>query len=98
MRLHLVTQLSRKLKAQILNNSKMERIGLKQDVIASIKSNSLLYGKVGNELKMAPTTLIKLLYDNDKRLTQAGVLKILGKHLGKKQNELLEEIRETNLI
>jgi len=76
----------------------MERTGLKQDVLKSIKSDSMLYGKVGDELNMAPTSLLKLLYDNDKRLTQIGVLKILSKHLGKKQNELLEEIRETNLV
>lgn len=71
---------------------------LKQEVLAAIKSDSILYGKIGGELNMSPASLPRLIYDNDKRLTQAGVLKILSKHLGKKQSELIETIRATNLV
>ena len=73
----------------------MEREVLKQDILNKIKSDSMLYGKIGAELKMSPTSLPKLIYDKDNRLTQRGVLRILSEHLNKNQEDLLEVITET---
>lgn len=69
----------------------MEREVLKQWVLDKIKSDSMLYGKIGAELKMSPASLPKLIYEKDNRLTQRGVLRILCEHLKiKKQDDLLE--------
>lgn len=73
----------------------MEREVLKQDILNKIKSDSMLYGKIGAELKMSPTSLPKLIYDKDNRLTQRGVLRILSEHLNVNQEDLLEVITET---
>ena len=69
----------------------MEREVLKQAVLDKIKSDSMLYGKVGAELKISPASLPRLIYDKDNRLTQRGVLRILCEHLNiENQNDLLE--------
>jgi hypothetical protein len=70
---------------------------LKQEILDNIKRDPILFGRVAEALGVAPTTLPRIIYDNDRKLTQIGVLKVLGKHLKKSQNDLLEEIRETNL-
>jgi len=70
----------------------MEREVLKQGVLDKIKSDPMLYGKIGAELKISPTSLPRLIYDKDNRLTQRGVLRILCEHLKiKKQDDLLEK-------
>lgn len=75
----------------------MEREVLKQDILNKIKSDSMLYGKIGAELKMSPTSLPKLIYDKDNRLTQRGVLRILCEHLNIiNQDDLLETISESD--
>ena len=74
----------------------MEREGLKQDILNKIKSDPMLYGKIAAELRLSPTTLPKLIYDRDNRLTQRGVLRILSEHLNVGNSEdLLEMILET---
>ena len=74
----------------------MEREVLKQSVLDKIKSDSMLYGKVGAELKISPASLPRLIYDKDNRLTQRGVLRILSEHLNiENQNDLLEVIIES---
>lgn len=74
----------------------MEREVLKQEILDKIKSDSMLYGKVGAELKISPASLPRLIYDKDNRLTQRGVLSILSEHLKiKNQEDLLEVITES---
>lgn len=74
----------------------MEREVLKQDILDKIKSDSMLYGKIGAELKISPASLPRLIYDKDNRLTQRGVLRILSEHLDiKNQNDLLEVVTES---
>jgi hypothetical protein len=76
----------------------MERQVLKQGILDEIKKDAMLYGKIGAELGISPTSLPRLLYSNDKRLTQINVLRILCEHLKiEDQNDLFEKIRETNL-
>ena len=73
----------------------MEREVLKQDILDKIKSVPMLYGKVGEELKISPASLPRLIYDKDNRLTQRGVLRILCEHLKiENQEDLLEVITE----
>jgi hypothetical protein len=72
----------------------MEREVLKQWVLDKIKSDAMLYGKIGAELKMSPASLPKLIYDKDNRLTQRGVLRILSEHLN---IENKEDLLETEL-
>jgi hypothetical protein len=76
----------------------MEQQVLKQEILDEIKRDSMLYGKIGAELDISPTSLPRLLYSNDKRLTQINVLRILSEHLKINQNDLFEKIRETNLV
>jgi hypothetical protein len=74
----------------------MEREVLKQEILDRIKSDSMLYGKVGAELKISPASLPRLIYDKDNRLTQRGVLRILSEHLNiENQDDLLETEIET---
>lgn len=75
----------------------MERQVLKQEILDEIKRDSMLYGKIGAELDISPASLPRLLYSNDKRLTQINVIRILSEHLKIDQNDLFEKIRETNL-
>lgn len=72
----------------------MDRLILKQEVLEAIKKDGLLYGKVAVALDRTPGSLRKILADNDEKLTQAGVLRILREHLGVAQdNELLTEMQ-----
>lgn len=72
----------------------MDRLILKQEIVDTIKKDGLLYGKVAAALDRTPGSLRKILVDNDEKLTQAGVLRILREHLGiKKDMELLEELQ-----
>jgi hypothetical protein len=73
----------------------MEREVLKQGILNEIKRDPMLYGKIGAELKMSPTSLPKLIYDKDNRLTQRGVLRILSEHLNINQEDLLEVVIES---
>lgn len=72
----------------------MDQLVLKQGIVETIKSDPLLYGKVAYILDRTPGSLRKILADNDVKLTQAAVLRILREHLGVKQDkDLLEEIK-----
>lgn len=74
----------------------MEREVLKQNILDRIKRDPMLYGKVAAELKISPTSLPRLIYDKDNRLTQRGVLRILSDHLNMaNQNDLLEEVSDS---
>lgn len=69
----------------------MEQIKLKKEVLDFVKSNPTVYGKVSEELGIAPSTLPRLIYAHDARLTQLGILRILGEHLKCSIEELLSE-------
>lgn len=73
----------------------MERLILKQEMVDAITGDGLLYGKVAYILDLKPGSLKKILSDNDPKLTQASVLRILKEHLGVSQDsELLTEMQE----
>ena len=74
----------------------MERLILKKEVVDAIKKDGLLYGSVAAALDRTPSSLRKILADNDEKLTQASVLRILRNHLGiESDSELLTEIPES---
>lgn len=73
----------------------MKQMILKQEILDKMKSDPLLFGKVGFILGISSMTLPKMIMLNDRRLTQASVLRVLREHLGiKKDSELLEEMPE----
>lgn len=72
----------------------MEGIVLKEGILERIKSDPVLAGKIAAEIKVQAISMYRILIANDKRLTQAGVLKILREHLNIAQDsELLEEMQ-----
>lgn len=69
------------------------KIALKKEILDRIKSDPILYGKVAFELEIAPASLPRLIYTNDPKLTQAGILRILMDFLGSSSSEdLLEKV------
>ena len=71
----------------------METIVLKQQIVDKITADGALFGKIAEELNIAPVSLPRLLYKKDQRLTQSGVLKIIRAHIGVEgDSELLEVI------
>lgn len=76
----------------------MDRLGLNQKTLQSIKDDGILFGKIASTLGISPVSLPRLLYANDAKLTQAAILRILREHLGIKQdNKLLSEIPKHEL-
>ena len=68
-------------------------IKLSKTAVEAIRKNGILYGEISQELKVKPSSLIRILQENDKRLTQAGVIAIIKKHKPDMQDsEILEEI------
>lgn len=65
---------------------------LKKAILDRIKTDPMLYGKVAAELAISPASLPRLIYDNDKKLTQAGVLRVLRDHLNSSNDDLLETV------
>lgn len=79
----------------IIKYRKMETIGLKEEILKQIKGDGMLYGKVATVLGLKPSSLRKILAENDPKLTQASVLRILREHLGiVEDSELLEPFKE----
>lgn len=69
---------------------------LRKEILDEIKKDASLFGKVMDCLGKKPSYGLQLLKNNDQKLTQASVLRILREHLGvTEDNQLLEEIKET---
>lgn len=64
---------------------------IRQNVVDTIKHEPLLFGEVANELGLTPSSMNRILYANDKRLTQAGVMAIIKRHTGLSDKEILEK-------
>lgn len=62
---------------------------LKEDILDMIKADGKVYGEVCIELGIAPASLPRLIKNKDKRLTQAGVLKVLRDRFQMKESDLL---------
>lgn len=72
----------------------MENKGLKEGIVDKIKTDPILYGKVAEALGVSPTSLPRILYANDEKLTQVKVLRVLREHLDAQDSELLPEMQE----
>lgn len=67
----------------------MKTLVLKQDIVDKIKTDPILYGKVASALGLSPTSLVRLLYAQSEKLTQANVVLVLREYLNiKKDSEL----------
>ena len=78
----------------------MEAQFLKQEILDTIMREALLFGKVADAIPVSPTSLPRMIYSRNKKLTQAGVLKVLCEHLKIENSEDLlgpELIREDKL-
>lgn len=74
----------------------MQQIVLKQTIVDKIKESGYLFGEIATNIGVAPASLPRLLYKNDPRLTQAGILKIIKDHLRlEDESELLEVVSES---
>ena len=71
---------------------------IRQSVINTIKHEPLLFGEVANELGLTPSSMNRILYANDKRLTQAGVMAIIKRHTGLSDKEILEKPAAVNTV
>lgn len=80
--------------AIIQNLRIMNRIVLKSEIVDKIKNDSKLLKKVAAALGISDKSMPRLLYGNDRKLTTAGVLKVLREYLGiSNDKELLSEIQ-----
>lgn len=70
----------------------MNRIVLKEEILEEIKSDEALKEKVANAIGISKYSMPRLIYGNDKKLTQAAVLKVLREHLKLKDKDLIAEI------
>ncbi len=71
----------------------MNQIVLKGDILDKIKAHEELAKQIASYLGITVRSLERLIYGNDAKLTQAGVLKILRDFLGIAQDkQLLAEI------
>lgn len=78
----------------------MGELILKKEYVDKIRKNPELFGKIfGDQPGGLDTTVsygLQLLNNNDPKLTQAAVLRILRNHWGVVQDsDLLEEVQET---
>lgn len=74
----------------------MSQIILKKDILNKLTSNGPLFGAIATSLNIAPVSLPRLIYKNDKKLTQAGVLKLIKDHLGvENESDLLDVVPDS---
>jgi hypothetical protein len=66
---------------------------LTEATVKMINNNGLLFGKIADELKIAPAYLIRLLVANtDERLVSVGVVELIKNHLADMQDmQIVEE-------
>lgn len=77
----------------------MAKFGLRPEIIEKIKTDPVLFGKVMEQIETTPTYGLQLLYNNNVKLTQAGVLQILKDYLKvSKDSDLLEKLQEKSSI
>lgn len=72
----------------------MEKIVLKDEILDTIKSDPVLFGGVAKAVGVSVYTLPKLIKENDPRLTQANVLKVIADHLGEQDSSQFLETQE----
>lgn len=72
----------------------MTTIVLKEEILEKIKTDKVLRQKVADALGISFDSMPRLLYGNDRKLTQASALKVLREYLGvRNDRKLLSEIQ-----
>jgi hypothetical protein len=78
-----------------MQNDMICRLDFEKEIVQAIKKDGFLYGKVAAALDRTPGSLRKILAENDQKLTQVAVPRILRKYLGVTQDsEQLTEMQE----
>lgn len=73
----------------------MGELILKKEYVDKIRKDPVLFGKVFDHLDTTVSYGLQLLNNNDPKLTQASVLRILRSHWGVAQDsDLLTEVQE----
>ena len=68
---------------------------LKTKYLKAIKEDQLLFGKVAYALSIGAPSLIAPLKNNSTRLTEKRVLEVISEHLNVPENDLYEDVEET---
>jgi hypothetical protein len=68
---------------------------LKPEYIKRITEDGLLYGKVAHAMGINGPSLAIPLRKNSTAFTQKKILKLLSDHLGVSENDLVEEVEES---
>lgn len=71
---------------------------LKQTYIKRITEDGILYGKVAYAMGINGPSLAIPLRKNSQAFTQKKILKIISDHLGIPENDLVEEIEESETV
>lgn len=67
---------------------------LKEEILHSIKTDPILFGKVAFTVNVIPGSLTRLLLQKHKKLVHPNVLAVISKHLGIKDSNLLCTVQE----
>jgi len=71
---------------------------LKSQYIKAIQQDAILYGKVAHTLRISAPSLVFPLRKNSEKFTQKKVLRLLSEYLGVPENDLIEEVEETETV
>lgn len=70
----------------------MEQLVLRKEIVDAIKKDTPLFSQVASLLGVSVYTMPRILIDNDARLTQASILRVLREHLHLTDADLLTEM------
>jgi len=71
---------------------------LKPEYIRRITDDGELYGKVAKKMKITGPSLAVPLRKNSKQLSRKEILELLSEYLGVPENDLIEEIEESETV
>lgn len=69
----------------------MRQLVLQENILEKIKATPFLLAKIATVLKISTAYLLRLIRENDPRLTQASVLELIKTHLELPMNKILEK-------
>ena len=64
----------------------------KEPIKKTLRRDADLIGMIADKLGLTPIYTLRLLTDNDQKLTQKAILQIVSKNLGIKEKDLLEVV------
>lgn len=70
----------------------MSNYKFKDSIKKTLRRDTDLIGMIADKLGFTPLYTLRLLTDNDQKLTQKAILQLVSKNLGIKEKDLLEEV------